>query len=102
MTTKTRTSLAAAVLASLLLGAGGHAAEDATRFQPADIFHLQYASDPQISPDGQWVAYVRHRMDIRKDRRRSSLWMVRADGTDHRPVTSGAANDSSPRWSPDG
>jgi acylaminoacyl-peptidase len=102
MITKTGTSLTATILASLLLGAGGYAGEDATRFQLADIFHLQYASDPQISPDGQWIVYVRHRMDIRKDRRRSSLWVIRTDGTDHQPVTSGAANDSSPRWSPDG
>ncbi len=101
MTPRARTSLVA-VLAVLRSASGAPAADDPGRFQLADIFQLQYASDPQISPDGQWVVYVRHRMDIRKDRRRSSLWMVRTDGTDHRAVTTGAANNSSPRWSPDG
>lgn len=102
MITKTGTAIAAFVLATILPWAGVSVADDAAHFQLGDIFHLQYASDPQISPDGQWIVYVRHRMDIRKDRRRSSLWMIRADGADHRAVTAGASNDSHPRWSPDG
>ncbi|MEE8526205.1 MAG: S9 family peptidase, partial [Thermoanaerobaculia bacterium] len=67
-----------------------------------DVFELEWASDPQISPDGETVVYVRNFMDVMSDRRRSNLWIVRADGSDHRPVTTGLANDSSPRWSPDG
>jgi acylaminoacyl-peptidase len=71
-------------------------------FELADIFQLEYASDPQISPDGQQVVYVRNFMDIMKDRRRSNLWIINYDGTEHRPLTTGNENDSSPRWSPDG
>jgi acylaminoacyl-peptidase len=70
--------------------------------QPMDVFHLEYASDPQISPDGKRVVYVRNFMDIRKDRRRSNLWIVATDSGDHRPVTSGKHSDHAPRWSPDG
>jgi dipeptidyl aminopeptidase/acylaminoacyl peptidase len=102
MSPHTKTFLIAIVLAGLLPASGALAADDSNRFQPADIFQLQYASDPQISPDGRWVVYVRHRMDVRKDRRRSSLWMIRADGSDYQAVTPGTANDSMPRWSPDG
>jgi dipeptidyl aminopeptidase/acylaminoacyl peptidase len=102
MSNPARTSFVAAVLAVLLLGGRLTGAEGADRFHLADVFQLQYASDPQVSPDGDWVVYVRHHMDIRKDRRRSSLWLIRADGTDHRAVTPGATDDSSPRWSPDG
>jgi acylaminoacyl-peptidase len=102
MTPPAKTPFVAAALAALLAAGAAPAADDPGRFQLADIFQLQYASDPQISPDGRWVVYVRHRMDARKDRRRSSLWMVRADGSDHRPVTAGDADDASPRWSPDG
>ncbi|MEK7834151.1 MAG: S9 family peptidase [Acidobacteriota bacterium] len=36
------------------------------------------------------------------DRRMSNLWIVNVDGTDHRPLTTGNFNDTSPRWSPDG
>ena len=75
---------------------------DDLRFQLADVFQLEFASDPQISPDGSQVVYVRNSMDIMHDRRRSNLWMVNADGSEHRPLTSGNRNDSSPRWSPSG
>lgn len=74
----------------------------ADRFQLMDVFQLEYASDPRISPDSQQIVYVRNFMDIMKDRRRSNLWIIQADGTDHRPLTTGNENHSSPRWSPDG
>ena len=67
-------------------------------FEPMDVFQLEYAADPQISPDGSQVVYVRTSMDIMKDRKRSELWIVGADGSGHRRLAAG----SSPRWSPDG
>jgi hypothetical protein len=72
------------------------------RFRLQDVFQLQFASDPQISPDGKRVVYVRNFMDIMKDRQRSNLWIINSDGAEHRPLTTGNRNDSSPRWSPDG
>src|SRR5260221_407912 len=76
-------------------------AQDKHTLEPMDVFRLEYAADPQISPDGQRVVYVRNFMDVKKDRRRSNLWIVNVDGSDHRPLTSGDGNDRSPRWSPD-
>jgi acylaminoacyl-peptidase len=73
----------------------------ADRFQPMDVFGLEWASDPQISPDGRRIAYLRNSMDVMKDRRRSQIWILDADGGDHRPITSGGG-EFSPRWSPDG
>ena len=67
-------------------------------FQPMDVFELEFAADPQISPDGARVVYVRTSMDVMKDRQRRELWVVNADGTDHRRIAEGAG----PRWSPDG
>ena len=72
------------------------------RLTAADIFSLEYAADPQVSPDGQWVAYVRQWSDAMSDRRYSNIWLVKSDGSGHRPLTSGKTNDASPRWSPDG
>jgi dipeptidyl aminopeptidase/acylaminoacyl peptidase len=88
----------------LLQGLVALAAEDESphRFAALDVFQLEYASDPQISPDGTRVVYVRNSMDIMKDRRRSSLWIIDFDGTDNRKLTSGEGDESSPRWSPDG
>ncbi len=77
------------------------AAPASDRLQPMDVFGLEWASDPQISPDGRRVAYVRNSMDIMKDRRRSQVWLVGADGGDHHPLTSGNG-EFAPRWSPDG
>lgn len=74
----------------------------ADRFTLENIFDLEYAVDPQISPDGQQVVYVRSFMDIMQDRRRSNLWTINFDGTRHRPLTSGNNNNFSPRWSPGG
>lgn len=71
-------------------------------FAPLDVFQLEYAADPQISPDGQHVVYVRNTMSVMKDRRFTGLWIVDNDGTDHRKLNSGDARESSPRWSPDG
>ena len=71
-------------------------------FNPADVFDLEYASDPQISPDSKRIVYVRNFMDIMKDRRRSNLWIINYEGTDHRPLNTGNMNVHSPRWSPNG
>ncbi len=72
------------------------------RLSIGDVFNLELASDPQISPDGTGVVYVRQFADIMKDQRRSNLWIVSFDGKDHRPLTTGNFSDTSPRWSPDG
>jgi len=77
-------------------------AADTNYFQPMDVFALEYAADPQISPDGQRVGYVRTSMDIQKDRRRTDLWIINTAGGDHRALTNGEGNHSMPRWSSDG
>lgn len=69
--------------------------------QLEDVFALGYASSPMLSRDGQRVVYVRNSMDILKDRRRSNLWTINSDGTDHRPLTTGPRSVSSPALSPD-
>ena len=71
-------------------------------FSNLDVFQLEWASDPQISPDGSRVVYLRNGFDIMKDRRQRSIWIVNADGSGHMKLTSRDVNESSPRWSPDG
>lgn len=67
-----------------------------------DIFELEMASQPRVSPDGKQVVFVRRSYDIMKDGNRSSLWIAAADGSDLRPLLSDSAAYTSPRWSPDG
>ncbi len=71
-------------------------------FSAEDVFSLRYASEPRVSPDGSFVIYTQNFMDIMEDRRRSNLWRVDLDGSNGRPVTTGAVNDSGARISPDG
>ena len=71
-------------------------------FTNTDIFELEYATDPQISPGGSTVAYVRTSMDIMTDRALRTIWQVDANGENHRPLISGSGHHSSPRWSPAG
>ena len=66
-----------------------------------DVFELEYASDPQLSPGGRSVVYRRNRLDVQTDRVRGDLWAVSSSGDDHRPLVTGV-DASSPRWSPDG
>jgi acylaminoacyl-peptidase len=98
-----QSAVAAVVLLSCAMGA--RADETTGHSKPltvSDIFNLELASDPQISPDGARIVYVRQFNDIKADRRSSSLWIVSRDGTDNRPLTTGNHSDTSPRWSSDG
>lgn len=77
-------------------------ASDIKPFEDMDVFELEWASSPQISPDGQRVVYRRNAMDIMKDARKGSLWMVNADGSNHMKLTSREVNEGAAVWSPDG
>jgi acylaminoacyl-peptidase len=96
--------LAATALGLALVSAAAAqpARQAPTRFTAADVFNLEYANDPQISPDGRLVVYVRVSGDIMTDRFRRSIWIVDETGKDHYPVAQGAGAYSSPVWSPSG
>lgn len=75
---------------------------DDSRFLPQDIFELEVAADPQVSPNGKQIVYVRRSNDVMTDSTRSSLWITDTKGEVHRPLLSSKKNYYSPRWSPDG
>ena len=66
-----------------------------------DLFKFVWIADPQISPDGSRVAYVRVWVNQKSDRYDSALWIVPTSGGPARQLTSGP-RDGAPRWSPDG
>ena len=90
-----------AVIMALFLAMPALAQSDG-RFSGADMFGLEYASDPQISPNGRQVAYVRMSGDIMVDRFVPSIWTVDTASGAHRPLVTGNGAHMSPRWSPDG
>ncbi|MDQ6802046.1 MAG: S9 family peptidase [Acidobacteriota bacterium] len=77
------------------------AAVDARVITEKDLFRFQWIADPQLSPDGSQIAFVRVTADEKKDRYDTSICSVPARGGLPRQLTTGTG-DTSPRWSPDG
>lgn len=67
-----------------------------------DLFSIKDIRDPQVSPDGNWVAYVVSSIDVKADKSSTDIWLVSFDGKVNRQLTFSPDNESSPRWSPDG
>ena len=91
-----------ALLLLTIISSSVDAEEKLAIFDPMDVFDLEWASDPRVSPDGSSIVYVRKSNDIMTDRERSNLWQVSSNGDDHRPLYSGLKSARSPRWAPDG
>ena len=89
-----------AILAAVCLAAP--AAAQKRTITETDILKFVWVSDPQISPDGSQVAFVRVDVNEKSDSYETALWIVGTDGkTPARRLTNGI-RDNSPRWSPDG
>jgi dipeptidyl aminopeptidase/acylaminoacyl peptidase len=76
------------------------------RITAEDLYALQFVEDPQISPDGKHIAFVKVTLDALGNAYRRSIWLAPCGPGDARArpyqFTSGAKSDWSPRWSPDG
>jgi len=70
-----------------LISAVAGAAEDPSKwFTKNDYFNFEFVSDPQISPDGNRIIYVRSFADIKTDQFYSNLWIINFDGTGRRTL----------------
>jgi dipeptidyl aminopeptidase/acylaminoacyl peptidase len=67
-----------------------------------DLFTFVWVADPQISPDGTQVAFVRVTIDEKKDAYETAIWIARTDGSDAPRAFTSGIRDTSPRWAPDG
>ncbi|MHC4173106.1 MAG: S9 family peptidase [Planctomycetota bacterium] len=70
-------------------------------FSVHDMLAMDRLSDPQVSPDGRWIVFVLRETDLEANKGRTNLWLVRADGTCLRRLTSHPEADSNPRWASD-
>jgi dipeptidyl aminopeptidase/acylaminoacyl peptidase len=86
----------AALSSSALLSAAGRA------FVPEDTYLVRTAGDVQLSPDGSRIAYIVRSMDRATNRNRSEIWLTGTAGDVSKRLTPADADDTSPRWSPDG
>jgi dipeptidyl aminopeptidase/acylaminoacyl peptidase len=66
-----------------------------------DLDRLAEVEDPQVSPDGKWIAYTVSAVNRDDDKMVSSLWMISWDGSQNVRLTYDTESESSPRWSPD-
>ena len=77
-------------------------APDAPELTAELVVDGEVPSQPVISPDGRWVAYVVAPVGRRGEHHRCALWVAAADGSAPPwQLTAGAAADSDPRWGPD-
>jgi dipeptidyl aminopeptidase/acylaminoacyl peptidase len=72
------------------------------RLRLDDIARLREVRDPQVAPDGQWVAYVVATIDAKEDKTNSHIWLVGYDGKNDRQITFSQDSETNPRFSPDG
>src|SRR5581483_2761055 len=68
-----------------------------------DLVRLKRLSDPKVSPDGRYVAYVLRETDMEANKGRNNLWLLDLAQKNAQPLrlTNNPANDTSPRWAPD-
>jgi dipeptidyl aminopeptidase/acylaminoacyl peptidase len=88
------------ILMLLLTAAMPAAAKRPITFE--DMMKIQQISDPQISPDGRWIAYAQTSVEFEANKKVGHIWLMPAEGGEARQLTRGEGSDSRPRWSPDG
>ncbi len=86
-----------AVLLALVATAAG-----ARPFTVDDALAVKLVSDPRISPDGKWIAYVVELNDLVRDEKTSRIYMTSVDGETTIAMTGKTYSAYGPRWSPDG
>src|SRR5882757_7715764 len=67
-----------------------------------DLFDFVWIGDPQVSPDGSQVAFVRVTVNEKKEGYNTSIWSVPLEGGEEPHQLTKGDHDSVPRWSPDG
>ena len=100
-----RLFLCAALLAANTFGARDSLPSERKDRRPiteTDLFRFVWVADPQISPDGARVAFVRVAVNKKRDGYETAVWVVPADGSEAPRAFTGGPLDASPRWSPDG
>ncbi|MCH8082647.1 MAG: S9 family peptidase [Myxococcales bacterium] len=96
------TGLLLAIAVGMAPAEAVHAADTRRTLEVDDLSALKDVSAPQISPDGNWVAYAITEIDTKADVSRSDIWLTRWDGSKTVQLTSTPQSEHSPRWSPDG
>ncbi|HJQ35332.1 MAG TPA: S9 family peptidase [Pyrinomonadaceae bacterium] len=87
---------------ALMLCASARAQSPRAQFTVQEMLKIQRVADPQLSPDGKWVAYQVTVPDVPANRNRTQIYLIPATGGEPKQLTTGASSSSGARWSPDG
>src|SRR5438093_11079575 len=90
--------LVASVLATLVTSVGAQK----RAMTVDDYLALKSVGDPQLSPDGKWVAYTVTENSLKDNRGIARIWLADVSSGQVRQLTAGPGSDRQPRWSPDG
>jgi len=71
-------------------------------FNANDLLGVKRVADPQLSPDGKWVAFTIGVVNKEANKVVNQIYIVGVDGSKPRQITTGSSSNASPRWSPDG
>ncbi len=91
-----------AIYFSVLVAATTVASAENRNITEKDLFDFVWIGDPQISPDGIRVAFVRVTVNDKKEGYNTSIWSVSVTGGDEPHQLTKGDHDAAPRWSPDG
>ena len=94
-----------ALLTILVMSLAAAAAKDqqpARTFTIYDLLKIRRVSDPQLSPDGRWIAYTIADTDKAANKRTAQIYIIPTDGGEPRALTNEKQSSQNPRWSPDG
>ncbi|MGZ8837749.1 MAG: TolB family protein, partial [Pyrinomonadaceae bacterium] len=97
---KTRLPLTLLLIVAFAVGLPAQTARRPLKLD--DLARFRNVGDPQISPDGQWIAYTVSTIDTKEDKSSTHIWMVGYDGKNDRQITFSKDSEGAPRWSPDG
>jgi dipeptidyl aminopeptidase/acylaminoacyl peptidase len=89
-----------AIVFLILAGAALAYAKHPITFE--DLAKVERISDPQVSPDGKWIAYVQGTADLEANKTVRHIWLIPAAGGEPRQLTRGEGSDTRPRWCPHG
>ena len=90
------------ILVMSLSAAAAKEQQPARTFTIDDLLKIRRVSDPQLSPDGRWIAYTIADTDKAANKRTTQIYIIPNDGGEPRALTNEKQSSQNPRWSPDG